>query len=97
MHLLEYLVAHHNPHINVIFDYLLVQEPFVDKIHLFKFFSVSDEPRLHQLKVITSTRSTVQASLTVWIFPFVWGNTIKEGEIPYVEYKYKASPTYQAQ
>ena len=40
-----------------------MQELFVDKIHFFKFISMSDEPRLHQLKIITSC-STVQASLT---------------------------------
>ena len=90
-------VAHHNPHINAIFVYLFMQELFVDKIHFFKFLSMSDKPRLHQLKIITSSRSsTVQASLTAWMFSFVRGNTIKEGEIPYVENKYKASPTYQA-
>ena len=66
-------VAHHNPHINAIFVYLFMQELFVDKIHFFKFLSMSDKPRLHQLKIITSTRSTVQASLTVWIFPAVRG------------------------
>ena len=40
-----------------------MQELFVDKIHFFKFLSMSDKPRLHQLKIITSSRSTVQASL----------------------------------
>ena len=50
-----------------------MQELFVDKIHFSKFLSMSDKPRLHQLKIITSTRSTVQASLTVWIFPAVRG------------------------
>ena len=40
-----------------------MQELFVDKMHFFKFLSMSDEPRLHQLKIITSC-STVQASLT---------------------------------
>ena len=73
-----------------------MQELFVDQIHFFKFLSMSDKPRLHQLKTITSSRSTVQASLTAWMFSSVRGNTIKEGEIPYVENKYKASPTYQA-
>ena len=90
-------VAHHNPHINTIFVYLFMQELFVDKIHFFKFLSMSDKPRLHQLKIITSSRSsTVQASLTAWMFSSVRGNTIKEGEIPYVENKYKTSPSYQA-
>ena len=32
-----------------------MQELFVDKIHFFKFLSVSDKPRLRQLKIITST------------------------------------------
>ena len=74
-----------------------MQELFVDKIHFFKFLSMSDKPRLHQLKIITSSRSsTVQASLTAWMFSSVQGNTIKEGEIPYVENKYKTLPTYQA-
>ena len=73
-----------------------MQELFVDKIHFFKFLSMSDKPRLDQLKIITSHSSTVQASLTAWMFSSVRGNTIKEGEIPYVENKYKASPTYQA-
>ena len=72
-----------------------MQELFVDKIHFFKFLSMSDKPRLHQLKIITSTRSSVQASLTVWVFPSVRENTIKEGEIPCVENKYKAWATYQ--
>ena len=71
-------VAHRNPHINTIFVYLFIQELFVNKIHFFKFFSMSDKPRLHQLNVATSSRSStvVQASLTAWMFSFVWGNTI---------------------
>ena len=73
-------LAHHNPHINAIFVYLLVQELFVDKIYFFMFLSMSDKPRLHQLKMITSTCKTVQASLAVWFFPSVQGNTIKEGK-----------------
>ena len=49
-------------------------------MHFFKFLCMSDKPRLHQLNIITSSRSsTWQASLTAWIFSFV-GNTIKEGE-----------------
>ena len=35
-----------------------MQELFVDKIHFFKFLSMSYKPRLHQLKTITSSRST---------------------------------------
>ena len=50
-------VAHHNSHINVIFVYLFMQELFVDKIHFFKFLCMSDKPRLHQLNIITSSRS----------------------------------------
>ena len=64
-------LAHHNPHINAIFVYLLVQELFVDKIYFFMFLSMSDKPRLHQLKMITSTCETVQVSLAVWFFPSV--------------------------
>ena len=89
-------VAHHNSHINAILVYLFIQELFVNKIHFFKFFSMSDKPRLHQLKIITSSRSAVQPSLTSWMFSSVRENTVKEGEIPYVENKYKASPTYLA-
>ena len=73
-----------------------MQELFFDKIYFFKFLSMSDKPRLYQLKIITSSHSTVQVSLTAWMFSSVWENTIKEGEIPYFENKYKASPTYQA-
>ena len=74
-----------------------MQELFVDKLRFFKFLSMSDKPRLHQLKAITSSdSSTVQASLTAWMFSSVQGNTIKERDIPYVENKYKTSPTYQA-
>ena len=73
-----------------------MSELFVNKIHFFKFLSMSDKLRLHQLKIITFSRSTVQASLTAWKFSSVLGNNIKEGEIPYVENKYISSPTYQA-
>ena len=52
--------ALHIPHIYAIFVYLLCR----NKIHFFKFLSMSDKPPLPQLKIITSTRSTVQASLT---------------------------------
>ena len=73
--------AHHNPHINAIFVYVFMQELFIDKIHSFKFLSISDKPRLHQLKIITSPRSTVQTSLTAWMFhPY--------GEIPSRKGKY---------
>ena len=50
-------VAHHNPHINAIFVYLFMQELFVDKTDFFKFLCMSDKPRLHQLNIITSSRS----------------------------------------
>ena len=40
-------LAHHNPHINAIFVYLFMQELFVDKIHFFKFFCMSDKPQLN--------------------------------------------------
>ena len=89
-------VAHHNPDIDAIFVYLFMQELFVDKIHFFKFLYMSDKPWLHQLNIITFSRSsTVQASLTAWIFSFVRRNTIKKGEIPYVQNKYKTSPTFK--
>ena len=94
--ILTYL-AQHNPHINAVFVYLFMQELFIDKAHFFKFLSMSKKPRLHQLKVISSSQnSTIQASLTAWMISFVWGNTIRKGETPYVENKYKTSPTYQA-
>ena len=73
-----------------------MHELFVDKIYFFKFLSMSDKPWLHQQKIITSSCSIVQASLTAQIFSSVRANTIKEGEIPYIENKYKASPTYEA-
>ena len=76
-------VAHHNPHIKAIFVYLFMQELFDNKTHFFNFLSMNDKPRLCQLKVIPSSRSsTVQASLTTWIFSSVQENTIKEVEIP---------------
>ena len=76
-------VAHHNPDINAIFVYLFMQRLFVDKLHFFKFLSMSEKPRLHQLKVITSSHSrTVQASLTAWVVSSVRGNFIKEGKTP---------------
>ena len=67
-----------------------MQELFVDKFHFFKFLSMSGTPWLHQLIVIASPHtSTVQASVTAWMFSSVRANSIKEGEIPYVENKYK--------
>ena len=73
-------VAHHNLHINTIFVYLFMQKLLVDKIHLFKFLCMSDKPRLRQPKIITSTRSTVQASLTAWIFPSVGERPSRKGK-----------------
>ena len=89
-------VAHHNPHINATFVFLLMQDFFVNKIHFFKFLFMSDKPRLHQLTIIISTRSAAQTSLTISIFPSIRGNTIKEGEILCVANKCKASLNYQA-
>ena len=54
----------------------------MDKIHFFMFFSMSDKPQLHQLKIITSSRSIVQVSLTAWMFSSVRENTIMEGKYP---------------
>ena len=62
-----------------------MQELILNKIRFFKFVSVSDKPRLHQQKIITSCRSIVQATLTAEMFSSPPGNTIKEGEIPYLE------------
>ena len=73
-------VAHHNLHINTIFVYLFMQKLLLDKIHPFKFLRMSNKPRLHQLKIITSTRSTVQASLTAWMFPFVGERPSRKGK-----------------
>ena len=67
---------------------------FVDKIHFYKVLSMSDKPRLHQLKITTLTSSTVKASLTVWIlsrkgeYPVLRTNTkpcqlIKHAKISY--------------
>ena len=50
--------ARYNPHINMFVVYLLIQELFVDKIHFFKFLSMSDKPWPDQLKIITATRGT---------------------------------------
>ena len=49
-------VAHHNPHVSVFVVYLVIQELFVDKIHLLKCISVSDKLWLDQLKIIAATR-----------------------------------------
>ena len=68
MYLVEYFsVARHNPHIKAFFVYLLMQELFVSKIHFFKFLSKSEKPQLHQLKIFSTTRSTEQGSLNLFI------------------------------
>ena len=62
-----------------------MRELFVDKIHFFKFLSMNDKPRLHQLKIITSSRNTVQASLTVWLhecFHLYWETPSRRGKYP---------------
>ena len=71
-----------------------MQELFACKIHFFKFLSMSDKPRLHQPGIITYRSSTVQASLSTWMFSSLRENTIKGGETTYVENKYKTSPIY---
>ena len=53
MHLLEYLLYHKSTYKCHFSVYLLVQELFVDKIHVFKFLSVREKPRLLQLKIIS--------------------------------------------
>ena len=75
--------AHHNPHINAIFVYVLMLELFVDKIHFFKFLSMCDKPRLHQLNIITSSHiSTVQASLLPECFHLFGEIPSKKGKYP---------------
>ena len=65
-------------------------ELFVDKIHFFKFLSVSDKPRLHQLKIITST-STCSTST----FKLLWLSESFHlyGEIPSRKGKYSVLRT----
>ena len=72
-------VAHHNPHINAVF----VQLPFYAGTlpRQNTLLSVSDKPRLHQLKIITSSSSIVQASLLPECFH-------PHGEIPSRKGKY---------
>ena len=73
-----------------------MQDLFIDKIHCFKFLSMSDKPQLHQLKTITSSHSTQ------YKLPSLPKCFHQHGEIPSrkgkysVENKYKASPTYEA-
>ena len=60
-----------------------MQELFFGKIDFFKFLSTRDKPRLHHLKIITSSRSsTVQASLTAWMFSSVRGIPSRKGKYP---------------
>ena len=68
-------VAHHNPHVNAIFVYLFMQELFINKIYFFKFLCMSDKPRLHQLNIITSSRSRYK-------LPWLPGYFHSYGEIP---------------
>ena len=41
-------VTHHNRYINVFVVYVLMQDIFADKIHFFKFLSMTDKPWLDQ-------------------------------------------------
>ena len=62
--------------------YLLMQELFVDKIHFFKLFSMRDKPRMHQLKIITSTGSAVKAFLAIKTFHLYGEIPSKKGKYP---------------
>ena len=75
-------VAHHNAPINSIFVYLFMQELFAGKIHFFKFLWMSDKPRLHQLNIITSSRSRYKLSWLPEYFHSYRDITIKEGKYP---------------
>ena len=44
-----------------------MQELFLGKFHSFKFLSLSDKPRLHQLKIITSSRSSTVQYKVPWL------------------------------
>ena len=57
-----------------------MQELLVDKIHFFKFLSMSDKPWLHQLKIIIPSRSSTAE--TSGMFSSVQENIIKEMEKP---------------
>ena len=71
-----------------------MQELFLDKIHFFKFLSMSDKPWLDQLKNITAIRGT---SFSESFQRYTeGGNTNKEREIIYGKNIYEASATYQA-
>ena len=75
-------VTHHrNPHINAIFVDLFMQKLFVYKIHFFKFLCMSGKPRLHQLNIITSSRSRCKLPLLPEFF-------FSYGEIPSRKRKY---------
>ena len=46
---------------------------------------MNDKPRLHQLKILTSSRNTVQDSLTVWLhecFHLYWETPSRRGKYP---------------
>ena len=62
--------------------YLLMQELFVDKVHFFKLFSMRDKPRMHQLKIITSTGSAVKAFLAIKTFHLYGEIPSKKGKYP---------------
>ena len=70
-------------HINVFVVFLFVQELFIDKIHIFKYFSMSDKLLLDQLKFITATSAilVVQTSLNLSV-------RTRKGEIPTRKGKY---------
>ena len=86
----------HNPHINAIFVYLLMQEFFIDKIHFFKFLSMSDKPRQRQFKVITSTLLRLFESFHLYLeipsrkgkYPVLKTNTKPHQLIKYAKISY---------
>ena len=72
-----------------------MQQLFVGKTHFFKLISISDKPRLEQLKIFTAICTFVlQASMNLYIRTRK-GNTISEGKLG-VKNIYEVSPTYQA-
>ena len=79
--------AHHNPHISVFVVCLLIQELIVSKIYFLKFLSISDKPRLDQLKIITASRST---NFSESFHPYRY----KEFEMPTRKWKCPVLRTY---
>ena len=73
-----------------------MQEPFVDKIYLFKFLSMCEKPWLDQLKVITRA-VVVQASLNFSIgtrkgkYPVLRTNTKPQQVIKHTKISYSLS------